>query len=84
LQRGFTSFSTEVTNITTKLDEVLTRFRDDPRVRRRSGHEPLRDELIPAHSSSSQDEHSPRRRRRPTGEDDLRDMRIDPLNLREP
>jgi len=69
--------------LATSLAEVLARFRDDSRggVRRVRGWE--RDDPTPDSSFSSQDEHSARGRRRPlrNNEDDLTDMKFDPLEF---
>lgn len=73
----------DVQAITTSLVYILARFRDDPGGPRRRERGKPRHDLTSDHSSSSQDEYSPRGRIRPTrnNEDDFRDMKLDPPYL---
>ena len=84
LQQNYQTLSNEVAQITVDLRQVLTHLREDPGGGHRRAQTPPIDEPSPTQSSSSQDEICPRRERRPPRQpaDDLRDMNIDPLELK--
>ena len=70
----------EVQTLSSSLAEILAKFREDPGGGGGRPRVPPRDVVYSENSSSSQDEFTPRGRRRPTrtNEDDMRDMKFDP------
>jgi len=80
LQQNYQALSTEVAQLATDLQEILTHLE---KTREEDGEKlpwPPRDEPLSSHSCSSHDDETPRRGRRPPRQqvDDLSDMQFDP------
>jgi len=80
LEQNYQALSTEMNQITTDLREVLAHLREDRGGGGRRTPSTPRGESPSSHSSSSQEDPWPRRKRRPLRQqmDDLRDMKFDP------